>query len=125
MDAAKLEALLAQLMAKLEVIMTLNHQVLRELQRLSTPVDLVDTEEAARRAGVSVRTLVRLTAMQVFTDGRPPEKRGTKAPRRYYADEVNLYRTEGEDGVRRFQEEQGRREPATQPRRRHRASPSR
>ena len=82
--------------------------ILRIVNRNAVPVDLVDTDEAARRAGVSKTTLRYLAMRSVFTDGRPPEKRVKQCPRRWYADEVAAYRTEGEAGVRRLREQTGR-----------------
>jgi hypothetical protein len=108
-------ALLEQLNAKLDrvlaqngQVLAQNHEVIRQVQRLTTPVDVLTTEEAARRAGVSTRTLERLAAMEIFTDGRPPEKRRTNSPRRFYADEAMVYRSEGREGVRRLRETFGR-----------------
>lgn len=94
--------------SRLDAILAQNHAILRQLQRLGTPVDLLDTDGAAAAAGVSTKTLHRMAARGVFTDGRPPGKRCKQSPRRWYADECAVYRTEGEAGVRRLREVQGR-----------------
>lgn len=98
----------AELVNKLDTILEQNHAILRQLQRLGTPAELLDTEAAAEAAGVSTMTLRRMAARGVFTDGRPPKKRRSQVPRRWYADECVVYRSEGEAGVRRLREVQGR-----------------
>lgn len=105
---ADLTAMLVALHEKVDRVLEQNHQLMRHQQRAATPVDLIDTDEAARRAGVSKSTLRVLAARAVFTDGRPPDKRSMQNPRRWYADEIAVYRTAGEAGVRRLREEQGR-----------------
>lgn len=98
----------AELNRKLDTILAQNHHIQHLLQRLSMPVELVQKDDAAKAAGVSVRELRLMTAMGVFTDGRTPAKRRTRARRRWYMDECVIYRTQGEAGVRRLREEKGR-----------------
>lgn len=106
MTEQELLAELVKLDKKLDQVLAQNYQMMRHLQRTANPVDLVDTDKAAELAGVNVVKLRRI--QWLFTDGRPPEKRNQYCPRRWYVDEVTIYRTEGEAGVRRLRELQAR-----------------
>ena len=73
--------------------------------KLSPPVEQMTLAHAAR-LGFPRRTLSRLVAAGVFTDDRAMRRSG--APVRLYADELRVYRTDGEEGVMRLRRELGR-----------------
>jgi hypothetical protein len=96
------------LAAKLDAVLTELHDVKRVVYRLAVPVDVLTHAQAASRLGRSERTLSTLAARGVFTDGRAPGNRVKGAPRLYYADELDVYRAEGEAGLRHLRETLGR-----------------
>jgi hypothetical protein len=105
---AGLKAALAEQGAKLDAVLAEQHELRRLVHRMTVPVDVVLIDEAAKRIGTSRRTLERLTARGVFSDGRAPERRGAGSDRVYFADELEVYKHEGAKGVARLREELGR-----------------
>jgi hypothetical protein len=98
----------AAILAKLDAVLAEQHSLRLLVHRLTVPVDVLNIEQAAARLAVSVRTMERLTARELFTDARPPGRRVARVPRVYYADELEIYRTEGEPGLREHRERFGR-----------------
>ncbi|HYH64776.1 MAG TPA: hypothetical protein VD866_08800 [Urbifossiella sp.] len=84
------------------------HRLTAMVARLSVPVEVLHTADVARLLGRSVGTVGLLYASGLFTDARPPGRRGKGATRLTYADEVAVYRAEGAAGVRRLRVELGR-----------------
>lgn len=99
---------LADLAAKLDAVLAEQHELRRLVHRMTVPVSVLTTAQAAERIGRSERVLCTITARGVFTDGRSPQNRVKGAPRLYYADELDVYRSEGEAGVRRLRAALGR-----------------
>lgn len=94
--------LLVELVARLRVV----EQVVKDLQK---PVERYTTAEVSQILGIHPKTLARLGAVGVFTDGRPPESRGPgSGPRLYLRDEIEVYAAHGAAEVRRFRREMGR-----------------
>lgn len=87
---------------KLDAVLTELHDLKRLFHRMLLPAEVVPTAEAARRLGCCTKTVNTLAVRGVFTDGRPPGKRVAGNARLYYADEIEVYRAEGEAGVRRL-----------------------
>lgn len=96
------------ILAKLDAVLAEQHELRRLVHKLAVPVNVLDKAAAAARIGVSARTLERVTAAAVFTDARPPERRTAGTSRRYYADELDVYRSDGAAGVRRLRDQLGR-----------------
>ncbi len=99
---------LATIASKLDAVLFEQHQLRQLLHRMTVPVNVLSASQASSRLGVSASTLDRITARAVFTDARAPERRVKGAPRTYYADEIDVYRSEGEKGVKRLRVELGR-----------------
>jgi len=100
---------LAAVVSKLDTILAELHEVRRAQSQFIVPVDVLTAAEAARRIGVSERTLRRrYVATGVLSDAREPGRRGTNSPRQFYADEIEVLKAEGEGGVRRLREQLGR-----------------
>lgn len=99
--AEQLNAVLAEL-----------HAIKRIVHRLAVPVDVLNSAAAAERLSRSVKTIKRLHARGIFTDGRAPGNRKPGADLVFLADEIEVYRAEGEAGVRRLRDELGRGGPA-------------
>lgn len=97
-----------EIMKRLTIIEGQNHHLLRLVQQLSIPVEVMRCEQAAKCLGVSAKTLKRWAATGIFTDARPLEKQRTTVARVFFADEIEAYRGEGEAGVRRVQKVKGR-----------------
>jgi hypothetical protein len=98
----------AAVLAKLDAVIDGQHELRRLVHRMTVVVDVLSSPVAAKRLGVSVRTLERITARGIFTDARAPERRVPGADRVYFADEVQVYITDGERGVERLRKELGR-----------------
>lgn len=94
--------------ARLDALATQLHRLTAMVARLCVPVDVIHTADVAKLLGRCEGTVKVLFARGVFTDARPPGRRGKGAPRLTYADEVTVYRAEGEAGVRRLRRELGR-----------------
>lgn len=103
-----MDAATADVMAELQVVKSMLHDLTAILHRLAVPVQVLTTEQVAERLGRDVRTVHRLYAGGVFSDARPPGKRVKSSPRLTYADEVAAYTADGVNGVRRVQEQLGR-----------------
>lgn len=99
---------MAAILAKLDAVLAEQHELRRLVHRMTVPVDVLSTGEAAKRLGCAGSTMERLAARSIFTDARAPERRVTGCPRIYYADEIDAYRAEGERGVNRIRDELGR-----------------
>jgi hypothetical protein len=106
--------------SKLDAILSELHDLRAHVYRLALPVDVLTQQQAAARLGKCSRTLHTLATRGVFSDGRAPGNRVKGSPRLYYADEIDVYRAEGEAGVRRLRGEVGRAEPECVTRRRGR-----
>jgi hypothetical protein len=75
--------------------------------KVAAPAQVLDIHQAANRIGKSPRTLEKIAAKGVFTDGRPHDKRrGSK--RLFLGDEIDIYRAEGAQGVERLRKELAR-----------------
>ena len=98
----------AAILAKLDAILQEQHAIRQLVRRLTVVTETISTAEAARRLSRSVSTVEQLVARGVFTDGRAPEKRVPGSARVFYADEVEVYRSDGEPGVARLRAELGR-----------------
>lgn len=96
------------ILAKLDVLIAEQHELRRLVHKLAVPVDVLLSRDAAKRIGVSLRTLEGLTSTGLFSDARAPERRGRGSPRTYFTDELDVYRTDGEVGVKRLRRELGR-----------------
>jgi hypothetical protein len=88
---------LAEAVRKLEAVVRV---------KIATPVVSLSTTEAADILGCSVGHLRRLLERDLFTDVRAGKRSGS--PWRLMADEVDIYRLEGEDSLTRFRREMGR-----------------
>lgn len=99
----------AAILAKLDAILTEQHELRRLVHRMAVVTETITIDEAARRLFRSRRSVENLAARQVFTDGRPPDKRVRGSPLVFYADEIEVYRSDGEAGVARLRKELGRR----------------
>jgi len=99
---------MAEVLRKLDAVLTEQHELRRLVHRMTVPVDVLSRDQAAKRLGVSLHTLKRLTARAIFTDARSPERRSAGVNRVYYADEIDTYRSEGKKGVERLRKEFGR-----------------
>lgn len=97
----------AEILAKLDAILTEQHELRRLVHRMTVPVEVCNLTEAARRLSRSTKWVKQLVARQVFTDGRPPGKRVAGADLLFLADELDVYRAEGERGVERLREDLG------------------
>jgi hypothetical protein len=98
----------ATILAKLDAVLAEQHELRRLVHRMTVVVDVLQMPEAAQRLGVSPRTVERLAARCVFTDARSPERRLARVARLFFADELDVYRIEGERGVKRLREALGR-----------------
>lgn len=94
--------------AKLDAVLSELHELRRLVHRIAVPLETVNLAEAARRLCRSTKTVKRLHARRLFSDGRPPELRVAGADLVFFADEIDAYRLEGEMGVKRVREELGR-----------------
>ncbi len=101
----------AMVIAKLDAVLTEQHELRRLVHRITVPVDVVNIAEAAKRLSRCKRTVKALVARGIFTDGRAPENRVRGADLVFFADEIEVYRTEGEKGVKRLRKELGRDQP--------------
>lgn len=99
---------LTAVLAKLDAVLAEQHELRRLVHRMTVPVEVVSLAEAARRLSCSTKSVKRLHAGRLFTDGRPPEKRVAGADLVFYADEIDAYRADGERGVKRLREQLGR-----------------
>lgn len=98
----------AAILAKLDAVLQEQHELRRMVNRLTLPVEVVNIAEAARRIARSTRTVKSLVARGIFSDGRAPETRVRGADLVFFADEIEVYRIEGERGVKRLREQLGR-----------------
>lgn len=94
--------------AKLDAVLSELHELRRLVHRIAVPLETVTLTEAARRLCRSTKTVKRLHARRLFSDGRPPELRVAGADLVFFADEIDAYRLEGEMGVKRVRESLGR-----------------
>lgn len=98
----------AEIHRKLDALLAEQHELRRLMHRMTVPVETLNLRETARRLSRSTKWVRRIQAKQVFTDGRPPELRVAGADLVFYADEIDVYRTDGEKGVARLRRELGR-----------------
>lgn len=99
---------LAKLDAVLDAVLAEQHELRRLVHKIAVPIQTVSLTEAAARLCRSTKWLKRVQARAVFTDGRPPDRRVAGADLVFFADEIEVYRLEGEPGVRRLRAEMGR-----------------
>lgn len=102
------EPSLADLGRMLSAVLAEQHELRRLVHKMTVVVEVLTTEQAAARLGRHVNTLTRLAARRVFTDARPVGRQVMGSPRLYYADELEAYRSGGENGVKRLRKELGR-----------------
>lgn len=106
LTADRIERLEATVSRLAEVVETQLHQLARVVHnRLAPPVEQFSYAQCIKM-GVSRKTLERLVAAGVFTDHRGLKRKG--APVKIYADELQAYRTDGVEGVRRLRADLGR-----------------
>lgn len=74
--------------------------------KVSAPVVKLTAAEAAARLRKHVKTVHRLLAKRLFTDCRGGKASGS--PWLIYADELDVYDTDGEEALARFRERMGR-----------------
>lgn len=98
----------AAILAKLDAVLSEQHELRRLVHRITVPVEVCNLREAAKRLCRSTKWVKTLVARGVFTDGRSPDRRVGGADLIFYADEIDIYRTEGERGVNRLRTELGR-----------------
>lgn len=98
----------ATVMAKLDAILAEQHELRRLVHKMTIVTETINLAEAARRLSRSEVTIRRLVARAIFSDGRAPENRKPGADLVFYADEIEIYRSEGEKGVKRLREHLGR-----------------
>jgi hypothetical protein len=95
-------------LAKLDVVIDGQHELRRLVHRMTVVTETIRIAEVARRLSRSTRTVESLVARRVFTDARPPDNRVQGADLVFYADEIEVYRTDGVRGVERLRKELGR-----------------
>lgn len=98
----------AAILAKLDVVIAEQHELRRILHRLAVPVETINLAEAAKRLCRSTKWVKRIQVKRVFTDGRPRDRQVAGADLVFFADEIEVYRAEGEKGVKRLRHELGR-----------------
>jgi hypothetical protein len=98
----------AAVLAKLDIVIAEQHELRRLVHRMTVVTEVVNLKEAARRLSRTTRTVEKLFARNVFSDGRAPDNRVRGANLVFYADEVEVYRAEGVKGVARLRKELGR-----------------
>lgn len=92
------------ILAEIRNLATTVHRLEQTVRcKIETPVVTLALDQAEERAG---RTLDRANRLGVFTDLRGGKTQGSK--RMYYADEIDAFRTDGAEGVRRLRRELGR-----------------
>jgi hypothetical protein len=94
------------LAAKVDALTATVDRLTRVIQSRLAPPARQLTYAQAERLGFSRRALERAVSRGVFTDDRP-DKSGSRRVR-LYEDELGVYRSDGESGVRRLREELGR-----------------
>lgn len=107
-DLAAVMAKLEELSHQQEELSQQQHEMGMMLRKITVPTETINIREAAKRLTRSTKWVHNLHVRQVFTDGRAPELRTRGSALVFYADEIEVYRTEGEKGVARLRRELGR-----------------
>ncbi len=106
-DLARLVRTVEAVAAQVEGLTLQVHRAEATLRsKVSAPVHTLSVGECVKLHGCSEKTIRRLLARQVFTDSRGGRRSGSEW--RIFADEFELWRTDGPQAVARFRERMGR-----------------
>lgn len=106
---AEVRAVLASQESRFNAVLAEQQRMVRLLYKIAMPVPVMTQAEAAKFFGRSTKWVRKRFADGTFSDTRPPDLRSRGANRGVFADEAEVYRAEGEDGLRRLKEIMGRR----------------